>query len=111
VSVEVGRRAEGSVVRVCGEVDPATSALVWQGIEEAIDLGGPLVIDLTETTFMDSSGMTLLVRARQRLGEGADEVVVRGPSPAVRAVLDLTGIDTIVRIEEAGHGTDRRTSG
>jgi anti-sigma B factor antagonist len=97
--VAVLREDQRSVVAVRGAVDLATCDEVWDGIDRALGFGGPLVIDLTETTFVDSSGMALLVRAQSRLTADADPIVVRGPSRAVRAVMEITGLDTVVTIE------------
>jgi anti-sigma B factor antagonist len=99
VAVEIRREGDRAVVLVRGAIDLATCDRVWTGIEEARNLGGQLVIDLTETAFVDSSGMALLVRAQSGLPPGADPIVVRGPGRAVRAVMEISGIDTVVSIE------------
>ena len=61
----------------------------------ALDLPrrGRLVVDLGEVTFMDSTGIRLLLRAREHaLQRGASLLVVRGPEDVMR-VLELVGLD------------------
>ncbi len=51
-----------------------------------------LVIDLRELEFMDSTGLSIIVGAQQRLGDSGRKLsVVKGP-PQVQRLLDLTGV-------------------
>jgi anti-anti-sigma factor len=55
--------------------------------------GTQLVLDLSGLTFMDSSGVRLILQAREHaLNHGAGLVLVRGPE-AVMRVLELVGLD------------------
>jgi anti-anti-sigma factor len=51
-------------------------------------------LDASGLTFMDSSGIVLLVSATQRV----QEVQVRDPSPIVRRLIELTGLSKVLRI-------------
>ena len=53
-------------VVVRGEIDVATCGRLWPVIEQAISLGPRLVLDLAETTYIDSCGLALIVRAHRR---------------------------------------------
>jgi anti-sigma B factor antagonist len=55
--------------------------------------GDQLVLDLSRLTFMDSTGIRLILQARQHAAShGAGFVVVRGPETVMR-VLELVGLD------------------
>lgn len=57
-----------------------------------------LAVDLTNVSFVASIGLrTLLTAARAQAGRGGKMVLV-GPNPAVRKVLETAGIDSIVPI-------------
>ena len=57
-----------------------------------------VVVDLRELEFMDSTGLSTLVRAHQRLSELECELtLVKGP-PQVQRLLDLTGVAERVRL-------------
>ena len=76
-----------------GELDLSTADQVWETLEELRDAGfDRIVLDLRELTFMDSSGLHLIVRAREAAGEkGFDFALIDGNDPVCR-ILDLTGL-------------------
>jgi anti-sigma B factor antagonist len=98
----VARPVDGEVVVfVLGEVDLAAAPRLWQVIEAALpDPGGRLVVDLAETTFLDSSALGVLVRALKRLRHHGGDLVLRHPSRNARRVFHLTGLDLILTIED-----------
>jgi anti-anti-sigma factor len=77
------------VVSLHGELDIATGVglLDWL-IENA---GSELVIDLDGVSFMDSSGIRVVVQAKNRL---ADALVLTRPRRNVRLVFEVTGLDS-----------------
>src|ERR1700761_2323013 len=94
VAVTGFRSGDVEVVAFAGEIDMTTGPQVQAAIERAL-AGRPavLVLDLTEVTFLSSTGLTALVLARQDAGERTNLRVVA----AQRAVLhpiELTGLDT-----------------
>lgn len=88
------------VVRLTGEVDMATSPAVKETLSELVE-GGHLavVVDLSEVTFMDSSGLHVLVDTQHRLSESGGKVVLRKPGPAVDKLLDASGYGTLFDTE------------
>lgn len=63
----VYRRNGRTVVALRDEIDIATAALIAPALDGATADGSPyVVIDLTEVSFLDCSGLTLLCRARRR---------------------------------------------
>ena len=85
-----GRR----VVRVVGPLDLATSDAVERALRSAFDAGAVVRLDLSDVTFLDSSGMRGVLRAYRLAAErNTGFEVVPGP-PAVQRVLRITGVDT-----------------
>ncbi len=78
------------VFSVSGEIDIATAdrlrAHLVQWVDEHAD-DGPLVLDLSAVTFLDSSGVRALVAAHR--ADRRQALVLRDPSAPVRAVLDI----------------------
>ncbi|MEU8508662.1 STAS domain-containing protein [Streptomyces brevispora] len=63
----VYRRNGRTVVALRDEIDIATAALIAPALDVATSDGSPhVVVDLTEVSFLDCSGLTLLCRARRR---------------------------------------------
>jgi anti-sigma B factor antagonist len=90
------------VVGVSGELDLASGPELEAELNQ---LNGAdtnmVVIDLRELDFMDSTGLSILVRAHQRLaGEGCEIGLVRG-SQQVQRLLDLTGVADRLRLVDA----------
>jgi anti-anti-sigma factor len=85
--------ANAVVVDVVGELDLASSPALEQELESSAVTSAPLVIvDLRRLEFMDSTGLSVLVRAHQRAVEhGKRFAVVRGPQQ-VQRLLTLTGV-------------------
>jgi anti-sigma B factor antagonist len=81
---------EGVVqIRVFGDIDMASAPFLGAELDGVLDVGpGSLAVDLTEVTFLDSTGLRVLLRARDRLG--AFTVVVTDTGP-VRRLLEQTG--------------------
>ena len=98
----VARPVDGEmVVCVTGEVDLAAAPRLRAVLEPALpDPGGRLVVDLSETTFIDSSALGVLVRALKRLRHHGGDLVLRHPSRNARRVFQLTGLDLILTIED-----------
>jgi anti-anti-sigma factor len=55
-----------------------------------------LIVDLTATAFCDSSGLNSLVQAYRRAGASGIEMRLAGGGPAVRRILQITGIDQLI---------------
>jgi anti-sigma B factor antagonist len=81
-----------ATVVVSGELDLATAPRLSAAVAEHGD-AKLLVLDMTATTFIDSTGVTALLHAdRRSLGSGSRLVVVAGDG-AVRRVLELCELD------------------
>jgi anti-sigma B factor antagonist len=82
------------VLRVVGELDIATAGRLAAHLEQ----DGVSVIDLADVTFIDSSGLLVLVRAvvsRQR----SDGLVLRAPTEATMRLLAMAGLTDLLPIE------------
>lgn len=103
--------ADGAVVvTVAGEIDMATAGLLRRALDRASGGDEHVTIDLAGTTFMDSSGLAVLVDAYRRLGRRLDVVVGRGAGPPIRQVLAIGGLQRIVTIT-TGPAPHRRSHG
>lgn len=90
------QRTDGHVrIVLAGELDIATHGEAESVLRDAQDgTAGTVVVDLRQLSFMDSTGLRLLVQAEQRAHESGHRlVIIRGPEP-VHRVLEITGLDT-----------------
>jgi anti-anti-sigma factor len=90
-NVEVRRREDVAIVRPAGELDLATAATLQDALD-SIKRARRLVLDLRGLSFLDSTGLRMLVVLHQRsLREGFQLTLVAPPAPADRA-LQLSGL-------------------
>jgi anti-anti-sigma factor len=84
-----------------GELDLSTVGKVQEEIRQAADRDPKLlVLDLSQLTFLDSTGLRCLVKADERANEeGWRLVVVKGPEP-VHRVFTITRLDDRFEIVE-----------
>lgn len=101
VSVATSRRDEVVTVALAGELDIAAADRVSEALAEAQPTGAErLVIDLRQLSFLDSSGLRVLIAAHARADElGGRVSLVAGPGP-VRQLLDLVQVGQVVEVLE-----------
>jgi len=99
VEAQAARLAGSVTVRLAGDLDLASAAAAWEAIDAAVTRGGRVVIDLAEVTFLDSSGLKVLVAARARAAATGTSLALARPSPATERVLDITGLTDRFDIE------------
>lgn len=88
-----------TVVQVVGEIDVYTAPQLRERLDREIEAGRyDLVVDLSDVTFMDSTGLGVLVgRLKQiRLGDGSMRLVCT--SDRVLKVFVITGLDKVFTI-------------
>ena len=88
-----------------GELDVATADQLARTLEPVIEGGATLVVlDLSDVTFLDSSGLRTIVRGATALEDQGGRLVVDGASPAVSRVLEVTGLLERLRGEDRSAG-------
>jgi anti-sigma B factor antagonist len=103
--VTIDEASEIPVVSVVGEIDAATVPLLTERLDQIPDTTSRVVIDLSETTFIDSSGLSALVACRKRLDEPDTVIHLVVTRPSIANLFAITGLlDTfaiVSTIEEA----------
>jgi anti-anti-sigma factor len=84
-----------TVVNVAGEIDMDTGPAFQEGLLRAIGAGrGGLIVDLSQATFLDSSALTSLVNAFDRLRrQGGGKLVIVASDTRMRALFDVARLD------------------
>ena len=101
--VEMDRNGQRGIIAIHGEIDISNAQEVSAAIESVMPSAAEtLVIDLSGTTYLDSSGGQLLFLLAQRLQTRRQSLMLVVPEEApIRAVLELTGMQRVVRMEAA----------
>ncbi len=97
---EAGPEPGTWVLRASGEIDVATSPELRRELHQLVDRKGAIVVDLHDVTFIDSSGLGVLVGTLKRMRErDPDEaLVLEGLQDPVRKVFDITGLTELFAI-------------
>ncbi len=90
-------RAPGGIV-VAGEVDAHTAALLREELIPGPP-DGDLRVDVSQVTFIDSSGLRVLLEAHQALQRDVRRLILVAPSRAVARVLAAAGLVGRVHVE------------
>lgn len=86
---------------ISGEVDHHRAREIMRALEQAVETGLPrcLTVDLGGVSFMDSSGIAVLLRAYRQVTElGGELRVIRAPDQAGK-VLRAAGLERLIRFE------------
>lgn len=96
-------------VRFCGELDHAAAAGAMYALTEAAQeyLPRHCVLDFSGLTFMDSSGVAVLLRAKKLLDRTGAGITVLSPPEQARRVLELAGLGQMLE----QHQPERREVG
>lgn len=99
MELDVSTRQESgcTVVAVAGEVDVFTAPVLDEALSAAVAEGNTcIVVDLTRVDFLDSTGLSVLVKALKRIREADGSLHIVVASERVAKVFRLTGLDKIV---------------
>ncbi|MDR2267557.1 MAG: anti-sigma factor antagonist [Christensenellaceae bacterium] len=87
------------LVHLSGDLDHQTSASLRTTIDKLLSLGGysEVVFDLSNVTFIDSSGIGLILGRYKLLKSLNKTMNIKSPTPSVDKMLTVSGIYTIIR--------------
>jgi anti-sigma B factor antagonist len=91
--------AERHVVAVRGEIDLFTAPELKSALSEAIESGHMrIVVDLTDTTFLDSTALGVLIGAVKRLRSRDGRLTIVNVDDNIAKTFEITGLDQIFPI-------------
>lgn len=97
LDVQIREQDGATFCRPVGELDTLTVATFRQSLAEVVT-GAPVVIDLSEVSFVDSAGLGALISGVRRSRELGGAIVVACAQPSVERLLSTTGLDRIVPV-------------
>jgi anti-anti-sigma factor len=98
----IGTNGDGRLrVRLRGEIDFQSAQVVREAIHSAAPEGDdPLVLDLTDLKYIDSSGISALVSAARQARARGGRLRLEGVSPHVRFLLSVTGFTRLFQVTD-----------
>jgi anti-anti-sigma factor len=83
---------QGGSIRLAGELDMSNASQLDRVLEVAVARGGTILVDVSELTFVDSTGIMSFLRAAISL-RGRGCLILHGEQDRIRRVLDLVRLD------------------
>ena len=86
-----------SIVHIVGEVHAGNAVRLEEVLEGAVRAGADMVvIDASAMTFLDSTGLGVLVSASRRLGEFGGKLGMSNVPRSLRRLLEISGVDRVI---------------
>jgi anti-sigma B factor antagonist len=103
VEVTVEHLGDVAVLHASGEIDISTAPVLREHLDAVTSETPRVIVDLGGVTFLDSTGLGVLIATRKRreaeLGDGGVDLVVNAPQ--ILKVLEVTGLMTLFPIYES----------
>jgi anti-sigma B factor antagonist len=81
------------ILTVSGELDLATAVDLENRVRSAIEhTEGDLMLDMSKVTYIDSSGLSVVLEARHLLERTGRTLIINDPSASVTAILAICGL-------------------
>jgi anti-sigma B factor antagonist len=99
--VKVDVSGSRALCHAVGVLDVGTVAIFREAVEALVQADRELVIDMSEVTFCDSTGLGAIVGLYRLASDAAGSLTLRSPTRRVAAVLAMTGVDQVVTVLNA----------
>ncbi len=101
MAVEINVKSEVVTAYLNGELDHHSANEMRLAIDTAVELNMPslLILDFSGITFMDSSGIGLVMGRYRNLIKSAAELQIVGASPQIYKMMKLAGIEKLAKLE------------
>lgn len=86
------------VVVTQGDLDVHAAPQLLSTLMPLMETGCRVVIEMSQTPFMDSSGLAAIVEAGARARDVDGYLCLAAPGDRVRKVLQITGVDTLIDV-------------
>jgi anti-anti-sigma factor len=97
--ITVERNGDGSLVTLWGEIDGSMRDAASESMVHAVANGGPVVVDTSGVTFIDSSGLGFVLQLYRLGQETGHPCTLRNPSPVVSDMLQMLGLAGHIAVE------------
>jgi anti-anti-sigma factor len=102
LEIEVQQTESRTLVIIAGELDASTASYLYDALSdlELVDTRH-VVLDLAKVTFMDSTGLSVIVTEHKRLSHVNGSLTIHSPPSSIRRLFEITGLTTTLDIVPA----------
>lgn len=100
MAVRIDIQQKTLIATLIGEIDHHSVKEMRLDIDSAISEIVPtkLILDFSQVTFMDSSGIGLVMGRYKMIDEIKGKIIIRNPSMHIKKVMKLSGLDMLATI-------------
>lgn len=101
MNMKIRESEDGLVIMLSGELDHHAAKGALKEIADVADELVPTscILDMSKITFMDSSGIAVVLGLYRKMSEVGGRVAVRNTPPSVMKVFKIAGLERIVTFE------------
>lgn len=100
LKVDVATQGERTVISATGEIDLSTAPMLETLLDEMSGVDG-MVLDLSGVTFIDSTGLRVILGADTKAGESGRGLAIVATDGPVMRLFELTGVDVRLSLFES----------
>jgi len=98
---EISEKQGAAVIAFTGEVDLESSPAAREVLLKCLESTGKVIVDLSEVTYIDSSGVASLVEALQAAKKNGSQFSLAASSEPTRRVLELARLDKVFTLYDS----------
>ena len=98
---EISEKQDSTVVAFTGEVDLESSPVAREILLKCLESTSKVIVDLSEVTYIDSSGVASLVEALQAAKKNGSQFALAAVSEPTRRVLELARLDKVFTLYDS----------
>lgn len=100
IDVHFDKDCDKLIARISGELDLVIADKFRTAVDQALDRGNcsKLILDLSRVTFIDSSGLGVILGRYKRLTPQGGVMAIVAPQPQVEKILEFSGIKRIIKL-------------
>jgi anti-anti-sigma factor len=99
LEIDVQTSDERTLVTLSGELDTSTASFLYDKLSDLeVEDAHHVVLDLAQVTFMDSTGLGVIVTEHKRLQHAKGSLTIFSPPSSVRRLFEITGLTTLLDI-------------
>lgn len=102
LEIEVQQSKSRTLVMIAGELDASTASYLYDALSD-LELADAhnVVLDLAKVTFMDSTGLSVIVTEHKRLNHVNGTLTIFSPPSSIRRLFEITGLTATLDIVPA----------
>ena len=99
MEINVSKEEKTCIIAPVGRVDTLTAPELEQAVQEHAEKCQKLILDFKDVDYISSAGLRVIVSAHREMA-GKDGMVLRGLNKNVRTIINMTGFNKKLNIEE-----------